>query len=302
MHVANFQKHISLSVCWVALFINAVFSPVSLSSDVNDESASAWSTVCPHRYKSDIVGSCYHPNQREPTYCEYHLLNASFVPSGNLQADDNVSVATKNVTSVIYTTLTGNVIAQKVIDYNQSQFRPETRQTDIRFGEVRSAKTSINDDKYWLVGYQESSTDAYKEKRLERQDIDVNDAGFDNFVRVNWDALLSGDSITFNFLSIPHKRTLELTAKKISADRCVSSHFDASGNRPSGMKGLETDTQLSQVCIGVSVSNILLKLIASSLSLSYDIESQRLIRFSGAVNILDDKEQTQSCDLGYRYF
>lgn len=260
-----------------------------------DKTNTVWSAVCPRRYDADIVGSCYQ-DVNMPVYCEYHVLNAlsNTVHSPN---DRTISEAKsyplntpqQQVTNVIYTDFTGDVIADKTIDYSMSDIKPATRQRDLRFGEIRLAQPSADNEEQWDVGYKASFKRSYKRKLIKEKKIKVNDAGFDNFVRKNWSTLVSGGAITFDFLSIPHKRTVELTARKLSVERCAST-----------MRVQVDDSQT--LCIGVSVRNMIFKLFASSLILSYDKDTQQLQQFSGAVNIVDNNNKTQNCALNYRYF
>lgn len=251
--------------------------------------------VCPKRYNADVAGSCYH-DDKTPVYCEYHILNAPLNTAHSLSEQGSSDASSyplntpqQRLTHVIYTDFTGDVIADKVIDYSMSDIRPATRQRDLRFGEIRLAQPSAEKKEQWDVGYKASFKRSYKRKLLKEESIKVNDAGFDNFVRKNWDILVGDGAVTFGFLSIPHKRTVELTARKVPVARCASS-----------MKVPLVENQT--LCIGVSVSNMIFKLFASSLILSYDKETRQLQQFSGAVNILDSGKKTQNCSLSYRYF
>lgn len=266
-----------------------------VKAKVIDTNNTAGPVMCPRRYNADIVGSCYQEVQM-PVYCEYHILNASLntTPSPNYQVISEKNSYTLNtpqqrLTNVIYTNFTGAVIVDKVIDYSMSDIRPATKQEDLRFGEIRLAQPSTEKKERWDVGYKESLKGSYKRKLLKEESIKVNDAGFDNFVRKNWHILIDDGAVTFDFLSIPHKRTVELTARKVSTERCAAS-----------MIVQPDESQI--LCIGVSVSNMIFKLFASSLILSYDKETRQLQQFSGAVNILNNNKKTQNCALSYRYF
>lgn len=289
----------------IFLFSPLVFSSLVFAkedSDIEQQKIHAidthntmWSVVCPRRYNADVVGSCYQ-EVNTPTYCEYHVLNASLnmVHSLDDQAITEVTPypltsAQQHLTNVIYTNFAGDVIADKVIDYSMSDIRPATRQRDLRFGEIRLAQPSTDNKERWDVGYKASFKRSYKHKLLKEESIQVNDAGFDHFVRKNWDTLVNDDVVTFDFLSIPHKRTVKLTARKLPVERCASA-----------MRVQVDESQI--LCVGVSVRHMVFKLFASSLVLSYNKTTHQLQQFSGAVNIVDSNKKTQDCALNYRYF
>lgn len=290
-----------LSHLCVAMFLFSSLAFAIEDMDVEQQKVNAvdtnntmWSVICPRRYNADIVGSCYQ-EVKTPVYCEYHVLNASLNTVHSLD-NQTLSEATsyplntpqQHVTHVIYTDFTGDVIADKIIDYSMSDIRPATRQQDLRFGEVRLAQPSTDNKEQWDVGYKASFKRSYKRKQLKEEKIKVNDAGFDNFVRKNWSTLVNDGAVTFDFLSIPHKRAVELTARKLPVERCASA-----------MRVQADESQI--LCIGVSVSNMIFKLFASSLILSYNRETHQLQQFSGAVNIVGNNKKTQNCALNYRY-
>jgi hypothetical protein len=55
------------------------------------------------------------------------------------------------------------------------------------------------------------------------------------------------------------------------------------------------------LCLRVEVDSWLLGLVAPTIDLVYDRESQQLLRFSGVSNIRSADNKSQQVDIAYRY-
>ncbi|WP_226661002.1 hypothetical protein [Microbulbifer aggregans] len=196
-------------------------------------------------------------------YCEYHL------PAEPGQA------GTLSQRQVLYYSPEGNIIAKKTIRRVASP-RPDVLQLDLRHGEQRQVQRG---DRGWQLQYQSRQGENVRGVVLARDEVDVVDAGFDEFVRQHWDGLLRGDRVAFDFASPVHGRKVGLRARSIPCDEGGS----------------------SRVCIDVDVAQPLLRLFAGSLHLQYDDESRRLLVFEGVSNVLDARGNSQKVRIRYDY-
>ncbi len=103
------------------------------------------------------------------------------------------------------------------------------------------------------------------------------DAGFHRFMLENWDALSAGKRITFNYLLLHKARVIPMVVgKKACADQ-------------------------NQLCLNISLDNILLRYLMPSLRLKYEIESKRLVHYSGPGPLATARGRGLMVNLDYRY-
>ncbi|GAB5453419.1 MAG: hypothetical protein Hals2KO_37470 [Halioglobus sp.] len=106
----------------------------------------------------------------------------------------------------------------------------------------------------------------------------VVDAGFDNYVRSQWDALLAGQRVTFRFQPMGFDRPFAMRAEVRNED-CDALHL----------------------CLQVRVDSWLLGLVAKPLQLVYSRDSRRLLQYSGVSNLRNAEGETPEVDIRYRY-
>lgn len=171
--------------------------------------------------------------------------------------------------------------ASKELDYAISPYIPSVNQIDQRTGERR--ETRVDPQKIQLT-YQTSSDTKPETASLAIGAVDVVDAGFDNFVKANWDKLLTGKALTINFGSIAHLKVLPLRIKSLEVSKC---------NLPDKVSAAEH-------CFSVAIDNALLRLLVDNIKISYD-SKKRLRQFSGIVNLQDDLYKSQNARISYFY-
>lgn len=251
-------------------------------------------SYCPQSEGANIVGSFFSENRKNettPDYCEYHVFDENIFPAKSLEINSGsefVALSKSATYNVIYKKFNGKQFARKQVDFSEGLKTPLVEQLDIRKGEVRRVRLDDKNDQLWNVFYQKTSGSKEKKTVLKKVDVDVNDAGFVREVRSRWDDLLSGETVKFNFLSIPHGRTIKMSAKKYNNDKCDN--------------GIKTQSDDSLVCIKVGISNVIFRILAPALWLSFDSESQQLDVFKGIVNIRDEKGKNQVGSIYYEYF
>lgn len=155
---------------------------------------------------------------------------------------------------VDYVTPEGELIARKEIDYSANLQAPALLISDFRKGS-------------------EKRLDFSAESEL------VVDAGFDNFVRMQWERLVEGEPVTFPFLVPGRDQPLAM--------RAVAGGEPTCGSR--------------QLCLRVELDSWFLRMAVPPILLTYDRESRRLQRFRGISNIRGEQGNTLKVDIQYRY-
>lgn len=216
---------------------------------------------CPPTGDSIIIGVAFN-SRHEFLYCEY------FSQVGEHQIYVNY---TRN----------GGAFASKELDYSSNSFIPTVKQIDQRTGETRIAKT---DQHQVQLSYQASAGKKVEISNLAIEDVDMVDAGFDTFVKAHWDRLIAGESLSINFGSIAHLKSLPLRIKSLPINKCSQ----------------QKNAPPAQHCFSVDIDNSLLRLLLSNIKISYD-NNKRLVQFSGVVNLQDDLQKSQTATINYFY-
>jgi hypothetical protein len=156
--------------------------------------------------------------------------------------------------SVAYVDDSGAVIAEKTIDYSRDDIAPQLLISDYR-------------------NQRELVINAAAEAGL------VVDAGFDNFIRNNWQTLGDSGTVNFNFLVPGRDKALRMRARQAQSDEC------------------ETGT----LCLEVGLDNWLLGALTDPILLTYSRDSRRLLRYRGISNLASNDGQSQMVDIRYIY-
>ncbi|MDJ0879593.1 MAG: hypothetical protein QNI86_13335 [Halieaceae bacterium] len=124
----------------------------------------------------------------------------------------------------------------------------------------------------------------FRDYRLDREitieDADTNavvDAGFDNFVRLQWQDLAEGEEIKFPFRLVDRKDPIKMRASKT--------------------EGCED----GKLCLEIELDSWLLGNFVDPIQLTYEEGSQRLLRFQGISNLKNDEGRSQTVEIRYRY-
>ena len=128
-----------------------------------------------------VVGNAYELNGSDLLYTETHCKI-------NSQASE-----------VFYQSGDGKLIAHKALDYQSGSYSPSFVQFNLQSNE----KVEVSfDDQAVLMSMTGPNDDEQKDRHsvsdIERRPV-VIDAGFDQFVRRNWDELVAGKSMEFQF-------------------------------------------------------------------------------------------------------
>jgi hypothetical protein len=209
-----------------------------------------------------VVGAAFDLDSTAPLYTETHCVS------------DNA--LTHNV---LYRDMEQELIAHKVLDYSSGPLTPSFVQHNFYSQEVIAVE--LRQDQLIMTvkaaGNPEPQEFLFPVSQASMPI--VIDAGFDNFVTQNWNALVGGQSKQFQF---PFAARESLVDLRVKAARCSYSN--------------ETDQ-----CFILRLDNWLIGRLVSSIELGYDPVLKRLTRFRGLSNIGDAKGAGQSVDIRYRY-
>lgn len=207
-----------------------------------------------------VIGTAYDPDSQAHLYSEAHCSNGD-------------SLARE----VIYRDADSRLLAHKLLNYQTGPTTPSYRQNNLYAGE--SIAVEVRQDSVAMT-----VTDSAGMSKTVNASIDANlplviDAGFDAFVRDNWEELVSGQDKRFQF---PFAGRESLVNLRIRPAPCS---VDAGTNQ----------------CFLLELDNWALRLIVDPIELGYDAGSRRLVRYSGLSNIGDGKGEGQVVDIRYRY-
>jgi hypothetical protein len=195
--------------------------------------------------------------------------------SGELLYTETYAKLDETHWKVDYTAPDGSKIASKDVDYSPSTIAPALQLRDFR----NDSELRIEHD-----GEQLSvQTGGARERRITLEDHLVVDAGFDNFVRVSWGELTAGKSVSFPFLVAGRNSPITMSAQVTEASRCDAQSGD------------------TVLCIEVAVKSRLISFFADPIMLSYDYDSQRLLRYHGLSNLKAADGSNQFVKISYRY-
>jgi len=173
------------------------------------------------------------------------------------------------------------LFAEKSLHFSTNPFLPKVIQKDFRVGELRQADVS---EKNVELHYQANIHKKNDSAVIPLQKVDILDAGFDNFIRAHWEDLQTGKTLSVNFASITHLKTLPLRISTQPLDKCL---------------GKQKENSVT-ACYFVEIDNTLLRMLLGNIKLTYD-HNRRLYEFNGIVNVQDNDQDNQKAIIHYFY-
>jgi len=180
---------------------------------------------------------------------------------------------------VIYQDAGGKLIAHKKLDYSSGATTPSFVQKNYYSGEL--IEVALDEGVVSMAVTDSNSGEALKssEENPGQKLPLVIDAGFDVFVRQNWDSLVAGESLSFQFPLSDRASLIELRIQPL---------------------GCSYPTQSDQ-CFRLDVANWLLRMLVKPIELGYDSNQRQLTRFRGLSNIGDENGNGLVVDIKYDY-
>lgn len=169
--------------------------------------------------------------------------------------------------TVEYLNKSGKSFVSKSLQYKYSAIAPNYRLVDKRSGYIEGVRVLAGNR---LSLYNQPA--AGKEKQTAIQSFDpkklVIDAGFDEFIRKNWDRLQKNERILIQFAVPSMLRIVEFRVYKVSS-RTIK-------GKPATIFSMD-------------LGNFFLRLFMDPIVVSYDNKEKKLLRYEGVSNILDSK-------------
>ena len=187
-----------------------------------------------------VIGTAYHTESGDVMYSEEHIYMSD------------------NHHQVIYREKDGSVFAEKMLDYSESEFMPDFYHENTRNGEIVAVNVNA---KTIEVNYRRSLNSNQKKDALDHSGIVIVDAGFDKFIQANWNKLVGGEKLEFDYLIPVRSKTFTLS---LQGKKC---------NVP------------GRACFEISTASLLLGILVRSIHLEYNVETKSLLRFKGKSNI-----------------
>jgi len=194
---------------------------------------------------------------------QYSVIGNVFDTQGNLiyiEKLDHIANDSGGKLTTNYHLPDKTEIAYKVVNYDCRPTSPEFELLDLINGKSEGAKWNENQ----LLTFRNGEINPLSIP----SGPTIFDAGFDNFVKLNWEVLLQDQSIIASYLSVRNERFIELKLQKSKVP-------DSLKNEP--IENL--------VFFKIESSNPFLKLITASLYIGYDKHSRFLKYYSGPSNL-----------------
>ncbi|MCG8613847.1 MAG: hypothetical protein MI864_25330 [Pseudomonadales bacterium] len=162
---------------------------------------------------------------------------------------------------VVYVSPAGEVFAFKTLNYEPRMLAPQLVFTDFRRNRTTSVDRAERGD-----GIVIQNSESGHEERVSAAALPmVIDAGFDRLVQTHWSDLIAGQTIKFSFLALNRAEWIRFRMKSSGIDK-------ASG--------------MSEVLrLSIQPENTFIRWLVDPISLEYDLNTRRLLRFSGLTNI-----------------
>lgn len=211
-----------------------------------------------------VTGSAYNLENNQLVYRELYTM-----------IDENRQVR------VDYMTPEGDLFASKTLTYQGEPFQPQFELKDHRDEETVAVR--FDGPKMILVHAQ---ADLRNEKTLYDNARVVVDAGFDAYIQLNWDKLMAGKRLRFDFAFPTKLSTVALEIRKIKAGESRA-----------------YDQQYGQqwVYFRIYPAKAFLSLFADPIDLAYDPNGKYLMRFHGRSNIDDQYSGPWDVRIEYQY-
>ncbi len=202
-------------------------------------------------------------------YCEIHT-----------RADESLRI-------IYYKNSNDKIFAKKTLTGKLDTSTPNVEQVNFTSGEQRAATQTANT---YDLRFRQNHQAKVNNVTLELNEIDIIDAGFDVWIKKNWEELES-KAIDVRFASPPHQTAFDMKiAKQSNCD-------DQVGSLPKTavLPAQPTD------CFTIKIKNRFLALLAPSIKLAYSDQRELLI-FQGITNLASDEGVPFDATIIYQHF
>lgn len=211
-----------------------------------------------------VAGSAFNLETNELVYRELYTA-----------IDENKAVR------VDYVTPDGSTFASKILVYEGEPFQPSFNFEDTRDNQFVGAR--FEGARLILT---EGMDGAKNEKVIHDNARTVIDAGFDAYIQLNWDKLVAGKRLKFDFAMPNRLSSVQLELRQIKGSE--SPVYEA---------GVGSEW----IYFRITPAKMFISLFADPIHLAYDPNGKYLMRFHGRSNIDDDRGGPQDVRIEYEY-
>ena len=212
--------------------------------------------------KGLVIGEAYDLKSDEFLYREVYCANSN-----------------PHEMEVIYRNAEDRVLARKLLDYSSGSTTPSFVQQNFYSSEIIEVDLKAGNVTMSVLDANNSEPKKTSSAQTDGSLPVVIDAGFDQFIRENWDGLLAGEKKPFLFPFVERDSLVELRIRKSACSYSSETHQ----------------------CFKLELSNWFVRMLVSPIELGYDPEMQRLMRYRGLSNIGDGKGNGSIVDIRYDY-
>ncbi|HBX36734.1 MAG TPA: hypothetical protein DEG76_05335 [Pseudohongiella sp.] len=216
------------------------------------------------------VGTARTPDGSEIQYYELHFSDAD----------------RELTTRVEYRYPDGELFAEKQLSYQEPLASPGLNQQDLR----NNARIQINrlesgDEVAVEVNYRSHDAEQAEQVRISSDDDLIIDAGFDVFIRQNWESLVQGERITADFLVPARLDKVRIGISRTDADDCAT---------------LEDEIH----CFLIRPAGFLrvVSWFVDPIAIGYDPQTKRLRVFNGISNLRDEQGEARNALITFEYY
>ncbi|WP_231591668.1 hypothetical protein [Cellvibrio sp. pealriver] len=182
---------------------------------------------------------------------------------------------------VDYTSPDGNVFATKTLVFQGEPFQPTVNLEDSRDNEFASAQFQgarlvlthgMNNDQNEKIIYDNART--------------VIDAGFDAYIQLNWDKLIAGKQLKFDYVAPASLSSTQLEVRKLKSTSSPLYNADYGRN---------------WIYFRITPAKKISSLFSDATYLAYDPNGKYLMRYQGRANIDDDRGGPWDVRIEYEY-
>jgi hypothetical protein len=171
----------------------------------------------------------------------------------------------------------GKTIVQRSVNFEKDMIKPDFRLNDLRNGYSEGAEVIASGIRVFSGG---SPDEPLEQKLLLVPEPAVIDAGFNFFVEKNWDRLMNGEVLSFNFVAPSQLDYFSL--------RVYKKHETTWRGKPA-------------VVMNMDVDNFLIRLFVEAIHMTYDKSSRKLVVYDGISNIYDAEGKSHKVRMEFNY-
>lgn len=208
------------------------------------------------------IGKAYDIESNALVYYEYHY-----------EKTENRDLLLSE--TVVYKDPNKNIFAEKKLNYKTGLTTPSFKLIDNRNGYNEGVNLNNNNLDLFV---QTSEKSRIKRESLKKNSNTVIDAGFDHFIRLNWQNLQKGETLYVNFISPVELDSFEFRIKKID------------NSKSNDISNLE-----------MSINNRFLRLFLDPILLEYSNVTNRILSYEGVSNINNNDGKKYRVRIEYDY-